>query len=125
MIGVLQLLPLPFVGSMDPTATYFFELRLVVLLTFFAGYLTFIDSDARLRRAVNFIVIFSAGMAFYGILQRLASPVGIYGLRQTPQSIPFGPFVNQHHFAAFMEMAGGLTLGSFLERKRRAIDGSC
>ena len=50
-------------------------------------------------------------MAFYGILQRLASPEGIYGLRQTPQATPFGPFVNQHHFAAFMEMTAGLTLG--------------
>jgi O-antigen ligase len=110
-IGIVQLLPLPYVGSLDPSGTWFFELRLVVFFVFFAGYLTFINSEGRLSRAVNFVVIFGAGMAFYGILQRLASPDGIYGLRETSQAIPFGPFVNQHHFAAFMETTGGLTLG--------------
>jgi O-antigen ligase len=111
LIGIIQLLPLGPLHSIDPSETSYFELRLVVLLTFFAGYLTFIDTEERLRRAVNLVVIFGASMAFYGILQRLASPEGIYGLRQTPQATPFGPFVNQHHFAAFMEMTGGVTLG--------------
>jgi len=79
--------------------------------------LTFINSSERLSRVVNFVVIFGAGMAFYGILQRLGNPDGIYGLRATPQSIPFGPFVNEHHFAAFMEMIGGLTLGILFGEK--------
>lgn len=109
-IGLLQLLPLPWIGSMDPTATYFFELRMVVYVVFFAAALTFLNSEERLRRVVNFIVVFGALMAFYGILQRLASPEGIYGLRRPGQAIPFGPFVNQHHFAALMEMTGGVTL---------------
>jgi len=111
LIGLLQLLPIPFIGSMDTRATYFFEIRLLVLLTFFAGYLTFIDTEKRLRRTANFVIIFGAGMAFYGILQRLAAPDAIYGLRRTGQAIPFGPFVNQHHFAALMEMTSGVTLG--------------
>jgi O-antigen ligase len=118
-IGVVQLLPLPYVRSIDPSETWFFELRLVLIGMFFAGYLTFINSEGRLKRAVLVIVIFSAGMAFYGILQRLASPDGIYGLRETPQSVPFGPFVNEHHFAAFMEMTGGLTLGLLFGEKTR------
>ncbi|MFL6374124.1 MAG: O-antigen ligase family protein [Pyrinomonadaceae bacterium] len=117
LIGAIQLLPIPYLGSVDPSSTWFFELRLIVLFTFFAGYLTFINSEGRLRRALNFVVIFGSVMAFYGILQRLASPEGIYGLRQTPQAIPFGPFVNQHHFAAFMEMTGGLTLGILFGQK--------
>jgi O-antigen ligase len=50
-------------------------------------------------------------MAFFGILQRLANPEGIYGVRPTPYAVPFGSFVNQHHFAAFMEMTIGVTLG--------------
>ena len=128
LIGGLQLILPGRAGSIDPSATYFFELRLIVLTTFFAGYLTFIDNEARLSKAVNFIVIFGASMAFYGILQRLASPDGIYGLRETPQSIPFGPFVNQHHFAAFMEMTGGLTLGLLFgkhaSRDRRVLLGT-
>ncbi len=117
LIGAVQLLPIPCFESIDPSATWFFELRIVVLFTFFAGYLAFINTEGRLRRAVNFIIIFGAGIAFYGILQRLANPDGIYGLRQTPQAIPFGPFVNQHHFAALMEMTGGVTLGILFGQK--------
>jgi O-antigen ligase len=50
-------------------------------------------------------------MAFFGILQRLANAESIYGVRPALQSIPFASFFNQHHFAAFMEMTIGLTLG--------------
>lgn len=111
LIGALQLMPIAVLGSLDPRSTYFFEIRLLVLLTFFAGYLTFIDTEVRLRRTATFLIIFGAAMAFYGILQRLAAPDAIYGLRRAAQAIPFGPFVNQHHFAALMEMTAGLTLG--------------
>ncbi len=97
--------------SMDAYATRFFLIRLVIALIFFAAALAFVDSRKRVKKIALMIVIFGALMAFAGILQRLASPEAIYGLRPTPQAIPFGPFVNQHHFAAFMEMTAGLTLG--------------
>lgn len=35
----------------------------------------------------------------------------IYGLRNPGQAFSFASFINQHHFAAFMEMTIGLTLG--------------
>lgn len=120
-IGLIQLLP--FGGgeiagidtarslSLDPYATRFFVIRLVIFLTFFAACMAFINSERRLHKVVGLVVIFGAAMAFFGILQRLANPDGIYGMRLTPQAIPFGPLVNQHHFAAFMEMTAGLTLG--------------
>ena len=100
--------------SMDAYATRFFLLRLVIALVFFAAALAFIDSQKRLKRMTLMVIIFGALMAFVGILQRLASPDAIYGMRPTPQAIPFGPFVNQHHFAAFMELTAGLTLGLLL-----------
>ncbi len=50
-------------------------------------------------------------MAFYGILQNLADAETIYGLRPVPHAEPFSAYVNRHHFAAFMEMTIGLTLG--------------
>ncbi|MFN2502353.1 MAG: O-antigen ligase family protein, partial [Pyrinomonadaceae bacterium] len=62
-------------------------------------------------KVVVMLIIFGAAMAFFAILQRLARPDGIYGIRQTPQAISMGPFVNQHHFAAFMNVASGITLG--------------
>jgi O-antigen ligase len=117
LIGILQLLPTPF-ASFNQSATRFFVVRLIVYFVFFAACLTFINNESRLKKIVWFIVIFGAVMGFYGILQWLANPAGIYGLRGTPQAIPFGPFVNQHHFAAFMEMTGGVTLGVLFGGKR-------
>jgi O-antigen ligase len=71
-----------------------------------------VNTQKRLRNIVLLTIIFGAAMAFFGILQRLASPEQIiYGLRPTPHAIPFASFVNQHHFAAFMNMTLGVTLG--------------
>lgn len=126
-IGLIQLLPFgPFGAlSLDPYATRFFTLRLVMLAIFFAAALSFIDDKKNLKRIALAIVIFGGVMAFAGILQKLASPDAIYGMRPTPQAIPFGPFVNQHHFAAFMEMTIGITfgllLGDVVERNRKAL----
>jgi O-antigen ligase len=124
VIGFIQLLPLwspgiskdllsiPVSGalSLDPYATRLFIIQLIIYCIFFGAALTFIDHRKRLRKIVLFIIIFVSVMAFFGILQRLASPDAIYGLRTTSQAIIFGSFVNQHHFAALMEMASGLTL---------------
>lgn len=103
--------------SLDPYATRFFIIRLLVCLVFFAASLTFIDGYRRIRALAIFIVIFGSLMAFFGILQFLAKPDAIYGLRPSPQAIPFGPFMNQHHFAALMEMTSGLTLGILFTMK--------
>ena len=133
LIGIVQLLPLGGGASgdlsvpvsralsLDPYNTRFFILHLVIYTVFFAACLTFINKESRLKKAFLMVIIFGSVMAFFGILQRLANPDGIYGLRSTPQSIPFGPFVNQHHFAAFMEMTGGVTIG-LLFGKRTARD---
>lgn len=111
IVGLVQLLPVTLLRSLDPFATKIFVSHLVVYIVFFAACLTYINSNARLRRAALLVVLFGAGMAFLGILQRLANPDAIYGLRQTSQAVPFGPFINQHHFAAFMEMTSGVALG--------------
>jgi len=127
LIGLVQLLPLgggvegltepaSRALSLDPYSTRFFVTKLVVYVVFFSACLTFINNERRLRTVVLLLIIFGAGMAFYGILQRLANPEAIYGMRETPQSIPFGPFVNGHHFAAFLQMTGGLALALLLSR---------
>jgi O-antigen ligase len=124
IIGLIQLLPLrsgvsgdllsfPPVNSLslDAYSTRFFVIQLIVYSVFFAAALAFINNQKRLQKIVLTIIIFGGLMAFFGILQRLADPEAIYGLRPTPQAIPFASFVNQHHFAAFMNMTLGLTLG--------------
>ncbi|HEX8637699.1 MAG TPA: hypothetical protein VF692_06540, partial [Pyrinomonadaceae bacterium] len=125
VIGLVQLLPVrsdvadgllgaPPVASLslNPYATRLFIVQLIVYLVFFVAALTFVNNQKRLKNIVLLSIIFGAAMAFFGILQRLASPEAlIYGLRPTPHAIPFASFVNQHHFAAFMNMTLGLTLG--------------
>ncbi len=136
LIGLIQLLPLGGAVdgvsvqmsralSLDPLSTRFFVIKLVIYLTFFAASLAYINSEKRLKAIVWLIIVFGSVMAFYGILQRLATPEGIYGMRETSGAIPFGPFVNQHHFATFMQMTGGLTaailLGRDVGRERRLL----
>ncbi|HNU08761.1 MAG TPA: hypothetical protein PKO33_13420, partial [Pyrinomonadaceae bacterium] len=128
VIGVVQLLPFRSSGvpglsipaassiSIDPYATWNAVVLLVIQLIFFAAAYALFNNADRVKRLAVFVVTFAALLAFFGILQRLANPQGIYGWRPTPQAIPFGSYVNQHHFAALMEMSIGLTLGILLGR---------
>lgn len=130
LIGLIQLLPLGGGGdmgtlgdaasrslTMDAYATRFFLIHLSVYVVFFAACLTFINTERRLKKTTVMIIVFGAAMAFFGIMQRLANPEGIYGLRGTPQAIPFGPFVNQHHFASFMVMTSGVALALLFSKR--------
>lgn len=139
LIAVIQLIPLfpsslpngllPYEISvplsLDPYATRFFLLHAFVYLIFLAAAIGSLDRDSRFKKVVIGTIIFGTLMAFFGILQRLGNVDGIYGLRPTPQAIPFGPFVNQHHFAGFMEMTAGLAFGllfgSRLAKERRLM----
>jgi len=133
LIGMIQLLPLfqtqiPTAAvpngirdslSMDPYATRLFVGRLLVYTIYFAAALTFLGSRARIRKAVIFTIVFGSIMAIFAILQRLGHVDAIYGIRDTPGAISFGPFVNQHHFAAFLEMTGGIVFGFLFSANTR------
>ena len=124
VVGLIQLLPvggtavsndlLPIDSvntiTLDPTSTTFAVIKLILFLIFFSVALVYIDSPKRLKTIVYTVIIFAAIMSFLGILQRLASPNFIYGMREVDYANPFASYVNQHHFAAFMEMTIGLTL---------------
>jgi O-antigen ligase len=124
-LGIIQLLPFGDAAipnglidtrvsaaiSFDPYATRFFLARLFFAIVFFATALTFINNMSRLRTVVTVLIAFAGLLAFYSILQRVEDPSSIYGMRQPGQAIPFGTYVNRHHFAALMEMTLGLTLG--------------
>lgn len=127
LIGLIQLLPARSVDvpndllptavtaslSLAPYATRLAIVQLVVYSVFFAAAYTFINHRNRLRKIVLLIIIFGSTMAFYGILQRLANLEEIYGLRSPGFAVPFASFINQHHFAALMEMTIGVTLALF------------
>lgn len=111
--------------SADPYATRLFLIQLVVFFLYFAATLAYMPGGDRTKRIGIAIVVSGALFAFFGILQKLSAPDAIYGLRPTPQAIPFGPFVNQHHFAALMQMTSGIALGmifgSGITRERKIL----
>lgn len=124
-IGLIQLLPfgspladpsaLPIEAvrtlSIDPLATRLTVIQLVSVFVFFAAALSFIDTPRRLRVVARTVIVFGFALAIFGLIQSFTSPYKIYWLRELKQSMPFGPFINRHHFAAYMEMALALPLG--------------
>lgn len=133
VVGLIQLLPfgsdadpsvilnVPAANtlSLDPWATQMFTIRLMIFVVFLAACLTFLNTSGRVRRAVIFLISFGTLMGFFGVLQKIADPGAIYGLRLTPQALPFGPYVNQHHFAALMVMLSGPVIGLLVAGKVR------
>lgn len=134
LVGLIQLLPLRSASgiagaanslSFDPYATRLIVVFLATLLVYFSATLAFVDSPRRLRIITYVIIIFGFVLAFLGIIQAIISPKKIYGLLAASSGDPFGPFVNRHNFAAYMEMTLGLTLGLLfsgaVERDKRLL----
>lgn len=127
-LGLVQLLPFGYAGiqpgvlstapssalSIDPFWTRIFVIRLVGYIIFFSAALSFIDTEGRYRRAITAILIFGGAIAFVGILQKLASPDAIYGVRKHSGAIPFGPYINSHHFASLMVLISGIAISHLL-----------
>ena len=124
LLGVFQLLPLrhpedvgthsiPLVSSLsyDPYSTRFILVQIAALLIYFAAVLVFTDTPKRLRLLVRTIAVFGFFLAIFGLTQSFTSPDKVYWIRETTQSQAFGPFINRHHFAGYMELALALPLG--------------
>lgn len=137
LLGLVQLLPLrspdsvgisslPLVKSLslDPYSTRLILVQVVALLIYFAASLVFIDTPKRLRLIVRTITIFGFLLAIFGLTQSFTTSK-VYWIRELPQSQPFGPFINRHHFAGYMELALALPLGLLfsgaLEKEKRFI----
>ena len=97
--------------SLDPYATRFVLVQISALLVYFAAALAFIDTPRRFRVVVNTIIVFGFLLAIFGLIQSFTSPTKIYWARESKQSTPFGPFINRHHFAGYMELVLALPLG--------------
>lgn len=125
VLGFIQLLPLGGASdaggalngqiaqtlSLDPYATRLVLIQLTALFIYFAATLAYTDSPRRLRAIVRTIIIFGFVLAFIAVIQSLISPTKIYGIREPHLAVPFGPFVNRHNFAGYMEMTLALPLG--------------
>lgn len=127
-LSLIQLLPLGSVSapglntalshslSFDPFATRIFAARLFFYVLFYAAALALIDSQRRIELAATVLAVAGGVIAFGGILQKLASPDAIYGINRPENAIPFGPFINQHHFASLMVMLSGPVLAAIAGR---------
>jgi O-antigen ligase len=94
--------------------------QITTLLIFFAATLVFVDTPHRLRIIVRTIAIFGFLLAIFGMTQSFTSPTKIYWVRELAQSTAFGPFINRHHFAGYMELTLAIPLGLLFSG---AIDG--
>ena len=123
-LGLIQLLPVreatsggaTAIGlvntlSLDPYSTRLVLVQLATLLIYFAATLVFVDSPHRLHVLVRTIMIFGFVLAIFGLTQSFTSPTKVYWIRELSQSTAFGPFINRHHFAGYMELTIALPLG--------------
>lgn len=126
-LGLIQLLPLrapdnaglplPLARtlSLDPSSTRLFLVQMCALLIYFVATLIFTDTPRRLRTIVRTIMIFGFLLAMFGLTQSFTSDgTRVYWIRQLTQSTAFGPFINRHHFAGYMELTIALPLGLLL-----------
>lgn len=98
--------------SLDPHATRLFIVQVASLLIYFAAAVTFTDTPRRLRTLVRTITIFGFLLAMFGLTQSFTTGGDkVYWFRQLTQSTAFGPFINRHHFAGYMELAIAVPLG--------------
>ena len=124
VLGLIQLLPLSGITSggataigltntlsFDPYSTRLVLVQLATLLIYFAATLVFVDTPHRLHVLVRTIMIFGFVLAIFGLTQSFTSPTKVYWIRELPQSTAFGPFINRHHFAGYMELTIALPLG--------------
>ncbi len=138
VLGLVQLLPLRSVGSrgattiglansltLDPNSTRLVLVQLASLLIYFAATLVFTDTPHRLRVLVRTIMVFGFLLAIFGLTQSFTSPTKVYWIRELNQSTAFGPFINRHHFAGYMELTIALPLGLLfsgaVEKEKRII----
>ena len=127
VLGLIQLLPLRAHDdaglslstvrslSLDPYATRLVIVQVSMLLIYFAATTILIDTPRRLKTLVRTITIFGFLLAVFGLTQSFTSdPSRVYWFRQLSQSTAFGPFINRHHFAGYMELALAIPLGLLL-----------
>ena len=111
--------------SLDPNSTKLVLVQLSTLLIYFAATLVFVDTPHRLRVLVRTIMVFGFLLAIFGLTQSFTSPTKVYWMRELSQSTAFGPFINRHHFAGYMELTIALPLGLLfagaVEKEKRII----
>jgi len=73
-----------------------------------------------LKKTVGIVAVFSAALAFFGIVQHFLWNNKIYWIRElTMGGGPFGPYVNRNHYAGFIDMVLPLVVCLFIYYRPR------
>ena len=105
--------------SLNPHGSYRFSLRILAVATLFLAMSSFSNPKNTLRRLGFVAAIGGGALAAFSILQFLGSPSNrAYWYFETTGG-GFGPFVNRNHYPFFANLALGLVVGLFLERREK------
>ena len=104
--------------SLSSPATY----RALLLLCAYVGValvlMNTVRTSAQARGCVQAMALSALVLAVFGIAQNLAGADKIYWLASPPHGATFfGPFANQDHFAAYVNMALGASIGLLLSSR--------
>jgi len=118
VLGLIQLLPLRTADnagltlspvralSLDPYATRLVLVQVAALLIYFIATLVFTDTPRGCARLSEPSPSFGFPVGDVCLTQSFTSDgTRVYWFRQLAQSTAFGPFINRHHFAGYMELA--------------------
>src|SRR5260370_5631230 len=79
-------------------------------------------SDSLVRsRFLRYLLYAGAAFSALALVQHFATPETIYGIFPVKAGVPFGPFVNRDHYAAFAELLLPVAVFEVFRDRRRAI----
>jgi O-antigen ligase len=117
---IIPPVPLP-VGetfSLSPSATRAELVRLLAVFLLFVA-VRYNTAPGRLGRLAVACTVNGAALALFAFLQFLSSPRGLmYWSIPETDAAPFGPFIDRDHFAFYVNLCIGLTVGLLLARRR-------
>ncbi len=70
----------------------------------------------RLLPLAKFLTVFGMLLASFALVQNFSGTRSIYWLREVTTNVPFGPFVNRDHFAAYIELLLGVPVALIVTR---------
>ncbi len=79
-------------------------------------------SDSLVRsRFLRYLLYAGAVFSALALVQHFATPETIYGIFPVKAGVPFGPFVNRDHYAAFAELLFPMAVFEVFRDRRRAV----
>jgi len=90
--------------------------KTITYVVFFWLIIVHFHRGRHFRRMASFLIFLGAAIAILALIQRFSGADKIFWLRETAQNRFMAPFVNENHYAGYMEMTICLGLGYFLFR---------